>query len=191
MIQLNTHQTLHGFKQSPHKYLIHSLDTLIDRELHEQCICQDAARVIKLTTPFHFPVSIGVYSSAVKLVIFGSRFPPESILQRKRKWHRHCMSTDCHTHQSNRIACHRWHNPSVLHTTLVALSLIADMRTVPERHFLQALFSLLLLLLHICGVASLSGTVILDIHLKYLKSMGKTYMLTLFILKNAKWDDFL
>lgn len=41
--------------------------------------------VIKLTTPFHFPVSVSVHSSAVKLVVFGPCFPPEAILQGKNK----------------------------------------------------------------------------------------------------------
>lgn len=50
--------------------------TLNDRQ--KSLICTSS--VIKLTTPFHFPVSICIYSSAVELVIFGPGFPPESIL---------------------------------------------------------------------------------------------------------------
>lgn len=44
-------------------------------------VCVSQLGVIKLTTPFHFPVSVCVHSPAVELVIFGPRFPPEPILQ--------------------------------------------------------------------------------------------------------------
>lgn len=98
-INTTSHQTLNGIKQrllSPHKYFIHSLHSLIDRKrLHQQqiirsvlpvsqcaCLCM-CEKEIKLTTPFHFPVSVSVHSSAVELVIFWPCFPPESILQEK------------------------------------------------------------------------------------------------------------
>lgn len=41
--------------------------------------------VIKLTTPFHFPVSISVHSPTVKFMIFRPCFPPEPILGAKIK----------------------------------------------------------------------------------------------------------
>lgn len=136
---------------SPHKYFILSLHWLIDRKDYisnrlQGAPCQFCSAsvsvhicarkiqliflrfqlkfsVIKLTTPFHFPVSVSVHSSAVELVIFGPCFPPEPILQGKIKTLSLHMSTGCQTHRTNESDSHIQDNPSVPHSAKVGLLL--------------------------------------------------------------------
>lgn len=53
----------------------------------------DNPQVIRLTTPLHFPVSICIHSAAVELVVFGSGFPPESIL----RWNEYDVEYNVHS----------------------------------------------------------------------------------------------